>query len=155
MSRCIFTGQIHFLRSLIDSSELKQEHLKLWTKCHRSGMPRELCQYLVMYSWLEGIGTLALPEVTSGSFGHTQPRCLSRCAGRGRRPVPTGWDVPMDPCSRAGLFPYCAKLLLFCACAPTCLCNWYVHTENLSVWIHSGVGTAAPSVAQLSTPQAR
>lgn len=102
-----------------------------------------------MACW-EVLEALALPEVTPGCFAPTQPRCVPRSVGRGHRTVPTGWDVPTDPRgsmqqSRAISQP------LPNSCYPSA-CAIGMYTGNLSILIHSGVGIAAPSAAQLSTP---
>lgn len=99
---------------------------------------------------------LAVAAVTSGMLCTRPGTVAPRAAGRGRRTVPTWWDVPTDlrgACAaEQGHFPTTAKLVLFSACALACLCNWYAQTGIMSIFIHFGVGTIVPSAARVSTP---
>lgn len=158
LSHCTLTGQIHSLRSLTDSPELKQEHLKLYIKCQecQSSGTKSIFDNIWLAGrhwkcWLWQRWHSAAPcSPSHGVCPDVWERKGEQCPWGGM----CLW-IKEDPCSRAGPFPSHCQTHVICTCAPICLCNWYVHTGTLRILVHSGVGTAAPSAPQLSTPQGK
>lgn len=122
LSHCTLTGQIHSLRSLTDSPELKQEHLKLYIKCQecQSSGTKSIFDNI----WLAGRHWKCWPwqRWHSAAPHHPAMVCAQMC-GKGKENSAHGvgcaYGSKRIHAAEQGRFPATAKLMLFAHVHPS------------------------------------